>query len=136
MSADGPVGGTAPQGPPEGMTLTRHLPPGATPEQVVSAVNQVIDQLAAQADADDDPTTRRQDVRAVAEPGPDGVLVVRGFLDATPSAPYLEPDHDPYEGVPASLRALVRDDPPAVRARPVPFVPSPPQAGTTAGEQG
>lgn len=110
MSGDGMTDTSPPQ---EGMRLTRTLPSDATDTQVVDAVNQVTDQLAAQADADDDPATRREDVRVVVTRGADRSTVVTGFLDAVPVAPYLEPGFDPFEGVPDDLRAQLRDDPPA-----------------------
>jgi hypothetical protein len=88
---------------------TRFVSNTAPQESVGVTVDHVRAHLSSVADADDDPTTRAEDVEVHIEPAAGGVLVV-GHLDAEPEAAYLKLGFDPYDGVPAELRALAADD--------------------------
>jgi hypothetical protein len=68
-------------------------------------INHVRDQVAAIADADDDPETRREDVQIelYVSKNDSTLMRVRGYLDAEPKARYLKKDFDPFEGIDEEL---------------------------------
>lgn len=72
----------------------------------------VRDHLAAVADADDDPATRAGAVQVWTVEHPDDPTLLRivGELSAEPTAPYLDPDYDPFAGLPPELLAEARND--------------------------
>lgn len=78
-----------------------------------SETEHVRDHLAAVADADDDPATRREDVVITVVDHVDGdpnVVSVIGFLNAEPNAPYLRPDYQPDDTTDGELpAALIRE---------------------------
>jgi hypothetical protein len=91
------------------MEYTRDIHVNASYEDKEATIQHVRDHLAAIADSDDDPTTRREDVEV--ELVADGdVLHVRGFLDAEPDAPYLKEDFEPFKNVnPELMKAGIPD---------------------------
>lgn len=95
------------------MQYSRDLPEDATQDAVDAAVEHVRAHLSAVASADDDPDTNADDVHVRTEHR-DGRIWIVGELDAEPDAPYLKPGYDPYDGVPAELRAHATDDDKAV----------------------
>lgn len=91
------------------MDYTRDLPEDSSQEVIDQVVEHVRAELSARADADDDPTTRAEDVQVRVE-RQDGRIRVIGELDAEPDAPYLREDFDAFADVPDELRAHARDD--------------------------
>jgi hypothetical protein len=88
----------------------RDIPLDASDDLVEAIREHVRDTVAAQADADDDPATRAEDVRVWTEKHPEKpkeLQRIRGYLDAEPDAPYLKPDFDPWAGVDPALREEV-----------------------------
>lgn len=83
----------------------RDLPADASAEAIAAEEEHVRAQVAAIADADDDPSTRAEDVDLVTVRLDDGRLRIKGFLDAEPDAPYLMPDYDAWAGVDPELFA-------------------------------
>ena len=81
------------------------LAPGWTDEQANLVEAHVRAELSAVADADDDPETNADDVDVIRTRVPDGALRITGYLDATPTAAYLEPGYDPLAGVDPALYA-------------------------------
>lgn len=85
----------------------RDLPADSPPAVVEAEKEHVRAHLAAVADADDDPTTRVEDVRVWVARHPEDRSMIRieGVLDADADAPYLKDDFDPFAGTdPALLR--------------------------------
>lgn len=91
------------------MEYARKLPLDVTQDDLDATIAHVRDHLASIADADDDPTTRAEDVTVRTEHR-EGALWVIGELDAEPDAPYLKPDFDPFDGVDPALLEQIRDD--------------------------
>lgn len=87
------------------MEYRRELAAGWSGEAADAEETHVRDQLAAVADADDDPASRRDDVHVYRVEEPDGRLTIVGVLDAEPDAPYLRPGYDPFTGVDPELFA-------------------------------
>jgi hypothetical protein len=76
--------------------------PRDSPDEVYARTKEhVRDSLAAIADADDDPSTRRDDVEVWLEQHPDDPALVRvvGRIDAPARAPYLAADYEPFADV-------------------------------------
>ena len=77
------------------MEYSRFVPTSAGELAVIDTVDHVRAHLSSIADSDDDPDTRAEDVEISYDySNPAGVLV-RGYLDAEPNAPYLMPDFNP-----------------------------------------
>jgi hypothetical protein len=82
--------------------------PADSSEEVVEATKQhVRDHLAAIADADDDPSTRADDVRVWTARHPDNPDLIRieGALDAEVDVYYMKDDYDPLAEVDPELFA-------------------------------
>jgi hypothetical protein len=95
----------------EGMTYSRFVPASAGADALFETERHVRAHLSAVATTDDDPDTHADQVTVVFHPQPDGTLLV-GHLNATPTAPYLAPGHDPFAGVdPVLLREVLGDGP-------------------------
>lgn len=79
---------------------TQDIPRGDA-EMTAEVIDHVVAHLSAVAAEDDDPETNGDDVVVTVLDHPDDPSMVRivGTLDAEPSAPYLQPDYDPWAGV-------------------------------------
>lgn len=72
----------------------------------------VVAHLSAVTSVDDDPEANADTVRVWVEHHPDDPRQLRivGEIDAQPTAPYLQPGHDPFAGVaPALLKEVLGD---------------------------
>jgi hypothetical protein len=88
------------------ITYSRLVPADADRYVVDATVQHIIEHVLSVADPNDDPTAHGGEVLVERREQDDGVLLV-GSLDAEPQADYLRPGYDPYDGVPADLRAEV-----------------------------
>ena len=81
--------------------------PRDDPEALAGEEAHVRAYLSAAVDADDDPNTNADDVRIEVRGHPEDpdMFRIHGWIDGEPVAPYLEPGHDPYEGVSEQLMA-------------------------------
>jgi hypothetical protein len=87
----------------------RDISVAATLKDKEETIKHVRDHVAAVADADDDPTTRAEDVEVRLE-AEGAIIHVRGFLDAEPDAPYLKEGFEPFKNVdPELLKAGMPD---------------------------
>jgi hypothetical protein len=76
------------------MEYSRFVPHSAGERGVIDSVDHVRAHLSSVADSDDNPDTLASDVVIRYETSEEGILII-GFLDEEPNAPYLQDDFDP-----------------------------------------